>query len=76
MLFTLFFQAALIKHIVDDKGVLVTSYSNLRIHEDELLRYNWDYVILDEGHKIRNPDARITLTCKQVRGQLYFLFYM
>ena len=22
--------------------------------------------ILDEGHKIRNPDARITLTCKQV----------
>ena len=46
--------------------MIVTSYTNLRIHQDELLRYNWEYIILDEGHKIRNPDAEITLTCKQV----------
>eukprot|EP00794_Sanderia_malayensis_P004167 gene4167-4721_t len=58
-------KEALIKHIVDDKGILVTSYSNLRIHQDQLLRYYWDYIILDEGHKIRNPDAEITLACKQ-----------
>ena len=44
----------------------MTSYSTLRIMRDELLRYQWDYVILDEGHKIRNPDADITLSCKQV----------
>eukprot|EP00794_Sanderia_malayensis_P008716 gene8716-9647_t len=58
-------KEALIKHIVDDKGILVTSYSNLRIHQDQLLRYYWDYIILDEGHKIRNPDAEITLASKQ-----------
>ena len=25
----------------------------------------WHYVILDEGHKIRNPDAQITLAVKR-----------
>ena len=24
-------------------------------------------IILDEGHKIRNPNAQITLTCKQLK---------
>lgn len=26
----------------------------------------WGYVVLDEGHKIRNPDAHITLACKRL----------
>jgi DNA excision repair protein ERCC-6 len=25
-------------------------------------------VLLDEGHKIRNPDADITIVCKQLRA--------
>ena len=25
----------------------------------------WQYVVLDEGHKIRNPDAAITQVCKR-----------
>ena len=63
--------------MVNDRGVIVTSYSNLRIHQDELLRYKWDYLILDEGHKIRNPDAEITLACKQVDRNLSDLrFFM
>ena len=44
----------------------MTSYSGVRTHQDALLAKRFDYVILDEGHKIRNPDAEITLTCKQV----------
>ena len=35
------------------------------IHQDALLDYDWHYVILDEGHKIRNPDAQVTLAAKQ-----------
>ena len=46
--------------------MLVTSYSGLRQHQERLLAQRFDYVILDEGHKIRNPDAEITLACKQV----------
>ncbi|KAI8604269.1 DNA repair and recombination protein RAD26 [Dissophora ornata] len=53
---------------ISGKGhVLVTTYAGLRIHSPRLLRKNWSYIVLDEGHKIRNPDADITLTCKQFK---------
>lgn len=48
-----------------DCGVLITTYAGIRIYQDLLTGHKWDYVILDEGHKIRNPDAEITLTVKQ-----------
>ncbi|KAL2083082.1 hypothetical protein ACEWY4_020855 [Coilia grayii] len=48
-------------------GVLITSYSSVRLHQEALQRYDWHYVILDEGHKIRNPHARVTVACKQFR---------
>ena len=46
-------------------AVLVTSYSFVTTYKDSLLNQDFDYVILDEGHKIRNPDAQITLAVKQ-----------
>ena len=59
-------------HVLIDKaaacahGILLTSYEQLRKHADDLLDVKWGYVALDEGHRIRNPDADITLLCKQV----------
>lgn len=50
-------------------GVLLTTYDQLRVHRDLLLRVQWGYAVLDEGHKIRNPDSEITLVCKQVGPQ-------
>ena len=47
-------------------GVLVTSYSHVVGQLDTLLQHDWHYVVLDEGHKIRNPDAQVTLAVKQV----------
>lgn len=47
-------------------GILITSYANILIHYDTLVSYQWHYFILDEGHKIRNPDAQITSACKSV----------
>ncbi len=40
-------------------GILLTSYDQLRLQRSELLAVNWGYAILDEGHKIRNPDAEV-----------------
>ena len=40
-------------------GVLLTSYDQLRLQRAELLAVDWGYAILDEGHKIRNPDAEV-----------------
>lgn len=52
--------------IVKTGGVLILTYEALRQHEEYLLSRKWDYAILDEGHRIRNPDAGITLVCKQI----------
>lgn len=54
-----------VRDVVNAKrSVLITSYEQLRRHED-LLYDKFEYVILDEAHKIRNPDALITLSCKR-----------
>ena len=46
-------------------AVLITSYEMMRIHASVLLAQRWQYVVLDEGHKIRNPDAEVTLVAKR-----------
>uniref|UniRef100_A0A915LGS6 DNA repair and recombination protein RAD54-like n=1 Tax=Meloidogyne javanica TaxID=6303 RepID=A0A915LGS6_MELJA len=50
-----------------DGSVLVTSYSTYMLDYKKILAAKWNYVILDEGHKIRNPEAKITLTLKELR---------
>ncbi|OUM55397.1 hypothetical protein BVG19_g4927 [[Candida] boidinii] len=59
------------KHLVEkvlSRGhVLITTYAGVRIYARQLIPIKWGYVVLDEGHKIRNPDSFITLTCKQLR---------
>uniref|UniRef100_A0A667X223 DNA excision repair protein ERCC-6 n=1 Tax=Myripristis murdjan TaxID=586833 RepID=A0A667X223_9TELE len=63
----------LIPEIVACHGILITSYSAVRIMQDSLQRYDWHYVILDEGHKIRNPNAGVTIACKQFRTPHRFI---
>eukprot|EP00850_Spirogloea_muscicola_P014056 SM000098S25136 [mRNA] locus=s98:436376:442665:+ [translate_table: standard] len=59
---------AMIDSVVHSRsGILVTTYEQLRLVRDRLLDVPWGYVVLDEGHKIRNPDAEVTLVCKQVQ---------
>lgn len=48
-------------------GVLITTYSTLLNHDRDLISKNWHYIVLDEGHKIRNPDAKITIVTKCFR---------
>lgn len=48
-------------------GVIVTTYENVRQYQEMFLPIEWDYVVLDEGHRIRNPDAEITLVCKHFK---------
>ncbi|XP_052170054.1 LOW QUALITY PROTEIN: protein CHROMATIN REMODELING 8 [Diospyros lotus] len=47
-------------------GLLITTYEQLRLNGDKLLDIEWGYAVLDEGHRIRNPNAEITLVCKQL----------
>ena len=59
-------KEAVVDQLFSSAHVLITTYECARIHRDLLLHREWGYVVLDEGHKIRNPDAAITLTCKQL----------
>ncbi|XP_050419856.1 DNA excision repair protein ERCC-6-like [Adelges cooleyi] len=58
----------LIKDIWSNKGVLVTTYSGLLTHFDDLQVFDWHYLVLDEGHKIRNPNSKITVAAKQIKS--------
>lgn len=57
----------LVKVIHKSNGILICSYPGAVIYQDYLHDLDWHYAILDEGHKIRNPDAQITLACKRFR---------
>ncbi|KAK9470228.1 SNF2 family N-terminal domain-containing protein, partial [Dipodascopsis tothii] len=59
--------AALLARVVAKGHVVVTTYAGLHTYREHLLPVEWGYCVLDEGHKIRNPDANISLTCKQLR---------
>lgn len=64
----------LVNRMIKCNGVLLTTYAGVRIYKDHLLGQKWDYLVLDEGHKIRNPDADVTIVCKQVRSGRGFPF--
>lgn len=57
----------LVNRIVKNGHIILTTYAGVRIYSQYLLPVKWGYVVLDEGHKIRNPDSYITITCKQLR---------
>ncbi|ROT38337.1 putative TBP associated factor [Sodiomyces alkalinus F11] len=54
------------KESLDKTDIVVTSYDVCRNDVDVLVRYNWNYVVLDEGHLIKNPKAKISLAVKRL----------
>lgn len=52
-------RLTLIKEIFNSKGIIVTSYQGVLKFKGHLVELDWHYVILDEGHKIRNPTAKV-----------------
>ena len=56
-----------LRPVLEQGGVLVTTYSGLQSYAPLLIPVDWAYAILDEGHKIRNPNTAITIYCKELR---------
>lgn len=57
----------IVDRVKTDGHVLVTTYSGLASYGEFLIPTQWEYAILDEGHKIRNPDSQVTIFCKELR---------
>ncbi|KAL4997495.1 SNF2 family N-terminal domain-containing protein [Aspergillus recurvatus] len=56
-----------VKRVVEEGHVLVTTYSGLQSYASLLIPVEWGGTILDEGHKIRNPNTSITIHAKELR---------
>ncbi|KAL4733803.1 SNF2 family N-terminal domain-containing protein [Aspergillus similis] len=56
-----------VKRVVEEGHVLVTTYSGLQSYASLLIPIEWGGTILDEGHKIRNPNTSITMHAKELR---------
>ncbi|KAI6349336.1 hypothetical protein MCOR25_010680 [Pyricularia grisea] len=57
----------IVDRVVESGHVLVTTYAGLQTYGDILIPVEWDYAVLDEGHKIRNPNTSLTVYCKELR---------
>ncbi|KAK9463056.1 SNF2 family N-terminal domain-containing protein, partial [Lipomyces oligophaga] len=57
----------LVTRVVRKGHVLITTYVGMQIYRDAIIPNKWGYCVLDEGHKIRNPDSDISLVCKRVK---------
>ncbi|OJD15737.1 hypothetical protein AJ78_04035 [Emergomyces pasteurianus Ep9510] len=53
---------------LDSVDVVITSYDICRNDSDAFLPLNWNYCVLDEGHLIKNPKAKITLAVKRLKS--------
>jgi superfamily II DNA or RNA helicase len=47
--------------------VVVTSFALLRLDEDVLAGREWDTVVLDEAHAIKNPESRVAAAAHRLR---------
>lgn len=56
-----------VNQVVKHGHVLVTTYAGLQTYGDILIPVEWGYAVLDEGHKIRNPNTAITIYCKELK---------
>ncbi|KAL8812876.1 MAG: hypothetical protein Q9200_000698 [Gallowayella weberi] len=57
----------IVDRVVNQGHVLVTTYTGLQTYAELLIPVDWEYAVLDEGHKIRNPNTAITIYCKELR---------
>ncbi|KAI0180227.1 hypothetical protein GGR52DRAFT_233826 [Hypoxylon sp. FL1284] len=46
--------------------IVITSYEVCRNDTEYLEKQSWNYIVLDEGHLIKNPKAKITLAVKRL----------
>ncbi|PSR83758.1 SNF2 family N-terminal domain-domain-containing protein [Coniella lustricola] len=56
----------IVDRVVKHGHVLVTTYAGIQTYGDILCPVEWNYAVLDEGHKIRNPNTGVTIYCKEL----------
>ncbi len=55
-----------LKDSLGKTDIVITSYDVCRNDVEVLEKHNWNYVILDEGHLIKNPRTKISIAVKKL----------
>lgn len=55
-----------LKDSLGKTDIVITSYDVCRNDSELLAQYSWNYVVLDEGHLIKNPKAKISIAVKKL----------
>jgi len=53
---------------VEKCDLVISTYDLVRVDEDVLTQFEWNGVILDEAHKIKNPDAQQSKVVKRFKA--------
>lgn len=56
------------RDLLADSDIVITSYDVCRNDNDVLSAITWSYCVLDEGHLIKNPKAKITQSVKKLNS--------
>lgn len=51
-----------------DFDVLITTYQVVMIEENSLKKIFWNYVIIDEAHRIKNEESILSQTLRKLRS--------
>ena len=53
----------------EDYDLVLTSYGIVRNDMEQMLKFHWHYVILDESQAIKNPEAQVTKAVQLLRSK-------
>lgn len=56
----------ILQQVLQGKGFLLITYNLLRIYVKSFCHGRWDYMILDEGHCIKNPNALVAESVRKI----------
>lgn len=62
------------KLLQEPYSIYILNYEGLRVVELELLKIEWDIIISDESHRIKNPKALQTKIACKLKGKRKFIF--
>lgn len=64
---TLLLAHQLAQSVVQHGHIVLTTYAGVHSYASWLTKIDFGYAVLDEGHRIRNPDLLVLLDCKRLR---------
>lgn len=61
-------------HLQPNKfDVCITTFEGVRLCMGPLMKFNWEYIIIDEAHKIKNEDSQTSKRIRQFRSKYRLL---